>query len=104
MAIVLPVGRRGVVLLSIRVVIVAVREEAGAAAGVAVEGAGEAEELVESLAVHVVGGGGGEGGANKRRYGELERIGRGPHRAAAAAAAALPGRVVLGFGLGCVSD
>jgi hypothetical protein len=83
-AIMVPVrSRRGLVLLFIRVVVVAVREEASAAARVAVEGAGEAEELVEGLAVHVVGGGGSEGGAYERRNGEVERVGGGLHRAAA---------------------
>lgn len=88
-AIVVPVRRR-VVLVLIRVlqfVVVgfAVEEGAGAAALVAVERAGKAEELVEGLAVHVVGRGRGEGGADKRRDGEVERVG-GVHRAAAAAA------------------
>lgn len=81
-AIVVPVrGRAVVVLLAFLpvgvAVLGAVGEEAGAAAVVAVEGAGEAEELVEGLAVHVVGGRGGEGGADERRDGEVQRVGRG---------------------------
>jgi len=57
---------------------VAVGEEAVAAALLV---AGEAEKLVEGLAVHVVGGGGGEGGADERGEGEVESVG-GLHRAA----------------------
>jgi len=85
---VIPVRRSVVLVLFgiLQVVVVgpAIGGEAGAAALVAVEGAGEAEELVEGLAVHVVGRGRGEGGADEGRDGEVERVG-GVHRAAAAA-------------------
>lgn len=63
------------------IVVVGVEEVAAAAAVVAVKGAGEAEELVEGLAVHIVGGGGGEGGAEKGGDGEVEGVG-GVHPAA----------------------
>lgn len=80
-AIVVPVRGRAVVfvlpVLPVVVAVLAVGEQAGAAAVVAVEGAGEAEEVVEGLAVHVVGGCGGEGGADECRDGQVERVGRG---------------------------
>lgn len=79
-AIVVPERRMGMVVLVLLVVLqfVGVGEEAVAAALLV---AGEAEKLVEGLAVHVVGGGGGEGGADERGEGKVESVG-GLHRAA----------------------
>jgi hypothetical protein len=91
-AIMVPVRRRGRVVLSISVVVVAVGGEASAAAGVAVDGA---EELVDGLAVHVVDGGGAEGGAYERRDGEVECVRGGVH----GAAAALPGGAAAAAGV-----
>ena len=83
-AIVIPV-RRGVVLVLFGIIqVVVVGSSIGGEAGAAALVAGEAEELLEGLAVHVVGRGRGEGGADEGRDGEVERVG-GVHRAAAAA-------------------
>jgi hypothetical protein len=78
-AIMIPVRRR--VLFAV-LQFVAFGEEAVAAALLV---AGETEKLVEGLAVHVVGGGGGEGGADERGDGEVESVG-GVHRRRSAAA------------------
>jgi len=92
------VHRRIVLVVFAVLQFVAVGEEAVAAALLV---AGEAEKLVEGLAVHVVGGGGGEGGADERGEGEVESVG-GLHRAAP------PPTLGLGLGLAdglcCVCD
>jgi hypothetical protein len=82
-AIVVPVRRSVVALVLLGVLqIVAVGSPVGEQAGAAALVACEAEELVEGLAVHVVGRGRGEGGADERRDGEVEGVG-GVHGAAA---------------------
>lgn len=86
-AIMIPVRRR--VLFAV-LQFVAFGEEAVAAALLV---AGETEKLVEGLAMHVVGGGGGEGGADERGDGEVESVG-GVHRRGAP-----PPTWVLSFGL-----
>ena len=74
-AIVIPV-RRGVVLVLFGILqVVVVGSSIGGEAGAAALVAGEAEELLEGLAVHVVGRDRGEGGADEGRDGEVERVG-----------------------------